>query len=363
MLCPPAFFVSTCSLIHLQARDNLVSSAHGRPRLINIQDCTIERLTLEDFPNSQDPRNDIFRFYVSICGLLGDLCEMLMRRPQLASHERNAISADLLRWLRALPERLRLYDSEGKAMPYNFEVARLHVIYFTAVTVLYRPPSVYRLSRNNTAALMASSMNCHLFEAFQLRDQAHFLSGQEIWQLLVAAIPQLSSWPVPSLWQDAQSGLDVLEEVLTTLGRKLPSATNNLRNVRLLRSAIANGSIAASTASRDLPTEDNQYSYFCAMDLFESFGADVANNYREVERLLGGLPDPRKDNTISIGDEAGTYLSSGAITPGQPEDQSGIGSMTDMLNGEGNFYEGLTGFDMFDQSNWMVNWVFDQNMP
>jgi hypothetical protein len=341
----------------------MIASAHGRPRLIRIEDCTIERLSLEDFPNPSDPRNDIFRFYVAICGILGDLCEMLMRRPHLSATERNTIGADLLRWIQALPERLRLYDRDGNPRPYDFEVAKLHTVYFSAVTILFRPSSVYQLAPSNTASVIASSMNCHLFEAFQLRDQAHFLSGPETWQLLVTAIPQLASWPIATLWQDAQSSLDIIEDVLTTLGRKLPSATNNLRNVRLLRSAITNGSITASSGSREARPEELQCStYFCPLDLFESFGADVATNYRQVEKLLGELPGAPSGNGPVEAPLPTAFLPNNGLSPFPPVEPE-LTTMSELMTGEGSgLFEGLTGFDPFDQSNWMMNWVFDQNI-
>jgi hypothetical protein len=90
------------------ARDNLTSSAHGRPRIIQPEDCTNALPTTDDFGIQRKLHAEIFVQYVSITRILGNLCQLMTRHGEPSSKDKEAIAVELHAFLEALPEPLRL---------------------------------------------------------------------------------------------------------------------------------------------------------------------------------------------------------------------------------------------------------------
>ena len=272
-------------IIVLQARDSLIASAHGRPRIINLADCTIERPMITDFVAYGKERGQIFMSYISICGILGDLCQLLTRSSSPSAAELDGLGLALLGYMRTLPPSLLLNTSDGNPKAYSLELAQLHTPYLIAATILFRPRSIFSLTQANTPALIASSLAYRLFEAMELRDDTYYLGSVFAWYLLVAAIPQLACTRIPSLREQANTALDAIEGVLQTLGTKRPSAINNLRNVRKLRQALNVRERQQTRPATPTSSPSEQLS-FSPVDLFAMFGPQVADDYRRVRSLL-----------------------------------------------------------------------------
>ena len=300
-----------------QCRDNAIALAHGRPRIINLADCTTPRPTVDDFPQPADRRAQVFVAYVNICGLVGDICELLTRTNSPSVESRDAIGLQLLDWIRTLPLSLRLYNPDGSARPYDFEIAQLHIPFLSAVTILFRPRSNFMLTTSNTAAIVASTLSTRLFEAFQLRDQTYYLSGVYSWYFLVATILQLSCFRISALKSEAQAAVTTIQEALRILGEKSPSARNNYRNVQVLRKAFEDSSssvpsgAAATTAmanpgpARD-PSQISERFSFSPIALFETFGPEITENFNRVEGLLSKV----NSSAVTSNPDAGTTVPS-----------------------------------------------------
>jgi len=237
----------------LYVRDSIMSSAHGRPRLLRLADSTMDPPSIHDFPDPNSLPAHIFVSYVGITEIMCDLCELLVNSNHLATEARDRIEQRLLVFVRGFPERLKLHGSEGIQRPYDFELAQLHIPLLTTIAILYRPHSVFTLKPSNAAGVVAAYLSFRIFQAIELREQTRFLSSSFSWYLLVTAIPHLSSLRIPALCKEANLALDAIEGVLGTLGTVRPSATTNLQNVKAIRKVL---SVPDAGLLRDLRPSD-----------------------------------------------------------------------------------------------------------
>ncbi|KAK2779477.1 hypothetical protein FQN53_001373 [Emmonsiellopsis sp. PD_33] len=285
----------------LTCRDSAIAAGHGRPRMINLADCTVERPTVNDFLNPNDRRSLIFVHYVSISGIVGNLSELVTRNRTPSLEAKDAIGRELLNWIRNLPPSLRLYNPDGSSRPYDNEIAQLHVPFFSAITILFRPRSNFRLVPANTAAIVASTINTRLFEAFQLRDHTYSLAGAYAWHFLVAAILQLSCWRIEAFKAEAQAAVVTIEAALKTLGERSPSAANNYRNIQVLRKAFESSAVSGAS-SRDASTTPTETFSFHPIELFDTFGLEVTSNFHRVESVLAKFDrNLNNQNEITFG--------------------------------------------------------------
>src|SRR5882757_7371634 len=215
-----------------------MSSAHGRPRIVNPADCGIEPPSIYDFPDPNDLRAQIFASYVSITSIMCDLCQLLARQNDPPLAEKNKIGLRFLDYVRSLPPALRLVQPNQVSRPYSFDLAQLHIHLLTTIIILYRPQSIFHVPPASAPAIVASNLNFRIFEAMELRGHTCFLSSGFAWHLLVTAIPQLSCLGIPALREEFKGNLDALEGVFRTLGSTRPSAANNLRNIQVIRRAL-----------------------------------------------------------------------------------------------------------------------------
>ncbi|EXJ53608.1 phospholipase A2 [Cladophialophora psammophila CBS 110553] len=268
----------------LYARDSIMSSAHGRPRIVNPADCGIEPPSIYDFPDPSDIRAQIFVSYVSITGIMCDLCQLLTRQNDPPSVEKNEVGLRLLDYVRSLPPALLLVQPNGIPRPYSFDLAQLHVHLLTTIIILYRPQSIFCIPSASSPAIVASNLSFRIFEAMELRGHTCSLSSGFAWHLLVTAIPQLSCLVIPSLREECKSNLDTLEGCFRTLASTRPSAANNLRNIQEIHRALESKeplpkARLSANASMDAFS-------FSPLELFGPYGVDVPRNYDRITAAL-----------------------------------------------------------------------------
>ena len=265
------------------ARDNLTASAHGRPRIIQPEDCTAPMTKVSDFGDQQDVRAAIFVHYVAITRILGDLCQLVTRKGEASSEDKHSIALRLHAYLESLPEAFRLYSGSGLAQRYSLELAQLHVPILITITILFRPRTVFQLAEGNAPSVAAAFLSFRVFQAIQLREHTRFLSSAFSWHLLVTAIPLLSCTKVAALETEANDALDALENVLETLGKVRPSAVNNLRNVRVIRKAM-DSKPQGTTPGLGTPNYNGNLHY--GSQLLQMYGHEAVHQYRQISDIL-----------------------------------------------------------------------------
>lgn len=274
----------------LRTKDSLSASAHGRPRHVHPLDCTQPALTLEDFENPSDSRARISVSYVTIIGILGDLCQLMARNGDATLTEKNDIAQSLLTYLESLPHEQRLIAVDGSAMPYDLDIAQLHIHILATISILYRSRSMFSLSPANAASIAAASLSFRIFEAIDLREHTHCLSSAFAWHMLVAASPPLACLRLPELSLNAGLALDTLEKSLETLARTRPAAKVNLRNVRAIRKAMT--STPAPVSGRDVEScvegpEAGAGYLDLAPAILANYGDEAVRHYEELLQVLG----------------------------------------------------------------------------
>lgn len=277
----------------LRTKDNISASAHGRPRHVNPIDCTQPPLTLADFPGPSDRRAEVFIRYVAIVEILGDLCQLMARKGDVISTEKNDIAVRLLAYLETLPPNLRLVTDDGSAMPYNLDIAQLHVHILATISILYRSKSMFSLTPANAASIAAANLSFRVFEAIELREHTHCLSSAFAWYMLVAATPSLACLRLPELSANASLALDSLEKSLETLALTRPAATVNLRSVKAIRKAMTSTSAPAGIRDVDNVSSDlNAGSRYLEMapTLLANYGEEATRHCHELIRILGPVP-------------------------------------------------------------------------
>ncbi|KAJ5813676.1 uncharacterized protein N7503_000426 [Penicillium pulvis] len=211
----------------LYARDSLISAAQGRPRAINIEDSDVRPISLDDF-TCQDRNAHLFVAHVRICSILGTLAEFCIRNG-LTHSKHVAIERDLRLWISELPSCLRMYQQTPEKNPtmYDLEIWQLHVPYFTALTILYRP--LYSTSIPSPVPLLSSSFVVGIFEDFLARDDVRRLNSIFTFHLLIASFPQLMCYKYSALRSSVEDELNVIKMALHEMSKQWDSALGPLR--------------------------------------------------------------------------------------------------------------------------------------
>ncbi|PGG96987.1 hypothetical protein AJ80_09760, partial [Polytolypa hystricis UAMH7299] len=217
------------------ARDCLISAGHGRPRAINPDDCDVRPLTPDDFYDTSAD-GSLFIPYVELCSLVGGLTQCGLRK-YIPRQKRQFFENALYRWVRELPEHLKLFHktfpaegaSAGKLqlVPYNFEARQLHVLYFIIIAILFRssPPA----STPSPASILASSFIAGIYEDFLARDEIRFLGPIFTFYLLASGVGLLSCLRYPHLWGRAEQDLQIIYNSQKELAKRWPSAIGSLK--------------------------------------------------------------------------------------------------------------------------------------
>ena len=308
------------------ARDNLTASAHGRPRVIQPEDCTVTTPSSQDFENQQDfgSQQAIFQKYIAITRILGDLCQFMTRHGEASPSDKEDIAIRLNSFLGSLSDPLRLYSLSGLAQGYNLELAQLHVPILIAITILFRPRTIYQLTAANAASVTAAFLSFRVFQAIQFREQTRFLSSAFAWYLLVTAIPLLSCAKVEALQIEANEALDALEGVLETLGKVRPAAANNLRNVRAIRKAMSSTSRGMSGSSANTDHRDGHSTGFLRFGppLLQAYGLEAVQQYEQIADILRVHSHNQADRSAQVAAHTLSCLS------GRPDQIANNGHLT-----------------------------------
>ncbi|CAG9992925.1 unnamed protein product [Clonostachys byssicola] len=205
-------------------RDNQIATSHGRPRVLDPRDSNVKHLHLGDFPNLDQVDSLRFIFFVRINSILGDMVSHY-RRGSLSERRRMDTEEALLRWLKELPPSLHLHDQTSRALrSYQFKSRQLHIPFFIAVVILYRPEAQSSQTTSSLASLIAASFVTRIFSEFIDWGDISFLAPPFIFYLLVAGLNQVSSHRHPDLSQHADQEIQTVRDALNELKKRFPTA-------------------------------------------------------------------------------------------------------------------------------------------
>jgi hypothetical protein len=240
----------------LYARDCMISMSHGRPRAINSSDSDVRPLSLSDFPSDSQNHAHLFIVYVEICSILGDLSQSFVR-GNLSRSLRLQIETRLSAWITNMPPSLQIHSPSGGLAPYNFLSRQLHIPYFTALTILFRPTSPS--TPPSAVPLLASSFASGIFEDFLARGEIPMLASVHILHIMCVAMTQLACYRYPTLWSRASTELNVLNQALAEMSKRYPSAFGAQRVVRDVERAVKKLDRYTGALHLGLPPDQTQY--------------------------------------------------------------------------------------------------------
>jgi hypothetical protein len=351
----------------LCTRDNLMASAHGRPRMLNPADSTVPTIDLNDFENPQDQRAIVFVAYVKVVQILGDLCELLRRHGHIDHVERAGFISRLEACLSSFPEQLHLLDSKDSFRAYDLDIAQLHIPIMVTLTILHRPRSIFALRVSNAESITAAHLGFRLFEAIHLRNHTRLLSSAFAWHLLAVSIPHLSALRFPELEVESNQTMDALEKSLSLLGTVRPAAVNNLRNIRAIRRAVLG-------SSRTQPTRRNTPELTSAIDrqvapssahIFRHYGPSSIQYHERVISILKGRSNTNSNQRTTAEDVVLENFNTVQSCSGAQCHSVNLLSDNDVgvsVNDAQDLFTALFGPGLQDNS-WMRDWMEDLHLP
>lgn len=236
----------------------------GRPRAINIEECTVKAPSKEDF-SVVDARCHLFIAHVSISRHMGDIAESHRKRG-LTDDLRQTYENVLFRWIYRLPQPLRLFTNQplkGLADRHLTNL-QLHVSYFVCLLMLYKDANSE--SPEFTAALLAASFIVGILEDIMARDEVRYLPAIFPFYTLAAGLVGLLGYRYPDLRSIAEQEFAVVKIVLEQLGQRWLSAKSALVALRNTREMIQKQHI--------LNTEPKPLTASLG-DFFEAFGPEL----------------------------------------------------------------------------------------
>ncbi|KAH7258019.1 hypothetical protein BKA59DRAFT_523508 [Fusarium tricinctum] len=252
--------------LKIGVRDSLISVAHGRPRVINLDDSDVQSPIASDFPDSLSAFQ-LFSAWVDICQVLGDISSCCMRRHMSRTKRLYIVNA-LCRWTTSLPQELCVAPSNQPPHSYfanshNLAARQLYLPYFTSLIVLSRMQ--HSAGSLSLTATLAASFVARIFEDFLARDEVKVLAPISTRYCLISSMALVSVMPNKRLWDAVQPDLDILQHALTELSKRWRSA---IGASRALQNAINKRRQRTCSSAAELRMDNkDSLEYFKMIDL------------------------------------------------------------------------------------------------
>ncbi|KAK4497311.1 hypothetical protein PRZ48_011761 [Zasmidium cellare] len=334
----------------LVARDCHLATAHGRPRAIAMNESTVSKLTVADFPLHRACAHEVTS-YVAVSLIFGDIGECY-RHGKVTASRLKLVGNDLYVWVHELPRHLQLFNQEPGAglNTYDFVSRQIHVVYFTTLILLLRA-----YSPDSKGAILAASFIAAIFEEFLIRDEIRYLPAIHKFFLLTAGItlaPARNKFCEES--NDASVDLAIIKQALRSFAERHPSALANLHTLERMERSFGKSGPAPET-----PTvmDENQRMFFRTFGpglchqwrLFEQQAAEVATrsydlpSHESTTLNEGGLEELADGRHASVG------ILDGGNTQTVPTDFFEGGA------GAGDLILPLQWYDTVESTSWILN--------
>ncbi|QPC65603.1 hypothetical protein HYE67_007834 [Fusarium culmorum] len=283
----------------LVVRDSLISVAHGRPRVINLDDSDVQPPMASDFPDSLFAFQ-LFSAWVNICQVLGDISSCCMRRHMSRTKRLYIVNA-LCCWTTSLPQELWVAPSNQPPHSYfanshNLPARQLYLPYFTSLIVLSRMQ--HSAGSLSAVATLAASFVARIFEDFLARDEIKVLAPISTRYCLISSMALVSVMPDKRLWDAVQPDLEILQLALTELSKRWRSA---IGASRALQNAIKKRQQRTESSTTELRMDNkNSLEYFKMIDLsycriWSTLSQQVSSSPVDVQGQMAVVMQPPTD--------------------------------------------------------------------
>ncbi|KIW12445.1 hypothetical protein PV08_09722 [Exophiala spinifera] len=226
----------------LFARERLTAMCQARPLTISPEDCTVREPSLEDFgSSSDDPRAEIFIYWVRLCDIIGRISQHLSRPTEGGQPFSfpTALAEELIAWINNLPARLQLPDMPDRSRRFDRDVLKLHLPYLTTVTILHLNWSSQHPSQAfpeaYTAAVLSASCVTRIFKDLLARGKIRFLGAIACWYVGTAIVALLHTQRIDTLVTPGANDIRILRVALNELAALWPSTAIFVKGFDRLR--------------------------------------------------------------------------------------------------------------------------------
>ncbi|KAK6387602.1 hypothetical protein LTS17_000871 [Exophiala oligosperma] len=214
----------------LFARERLTAMCQGRPLTISPEDCNVRKPSLEDFgSSSDDPRAEIFIYWVRLCDIIGRISQHLSRPTEGGQPFSfpTELAEELIAWINSLPVHLQLPDMSDRSRRFDRDVLKLHLPYLTTVTILHLNWSSQHPSQPfpeaYTAAVLSASCVTRIFRDLLSRGKIRFLGAIACWHVGTAIVALLHTQRIDTLAGPGANDISILRVALNELANLWPS--------------------------------------------------------------------------------------------------------------------------------------------
>ncbi|KAG8352227.1 hypothetical protein FVEN_g9738 [Fusarium venenatum] len=209
------------------ARERLTSLCQSKPCIICPEDMTIKEVQPSDFPSdpASQKKGRIFMYWVRLCGILGKISKALSRSvDSTCSPFPKELRQELVGWVQSLPPDLQLPIGSSRTELFDRDVHQLHLPYLTAIIIMHLQRTTPDLPQALPPAILAASCIARVLRDILSRGNARFLMAITCWYCGTAFIALLQAARIKQFSQEAEEGLDILDQAVGQLQHMWASA-------------------------------------------------------------------------------------------------------------------------------------------
>ncbi|VTT69226.1 unnamed protein product [Fusarium fujikuroi] len=249
------------------ARERLTSLCQSKPCIINPEDMTIQEVQPSDFPSdpASQKKGRIFKYWVRLAGIMGKVSKALSKSvdssPETATFP-TELRQELVAWVQSLPPDLQLPIGSSRTEGFDRDVHQLHLPYLTTIIVMHLQRTTPDLPQALPPAILAASCIARILRDILSRGNARFLMAITCWYSGTAFIALLQASRIKQFSQEAEEGLDILDQAVGQLQQMWASANVIRQGFERLRALprsmmhAGKGRAAGSNGSGDAPSND-----------------------------------------------------------------------------------------------------------
>ncbi|RMJ19160.1 hypothetical protein BHE90_003703 [Fusarium euwallaceae] len=279
------------------ARERLTSLCQSKPCIICPEDMNIREPQPEDFPSdaTSQKKGRIFLYWVRLCAIIGRVSKVLSQSPSAPFPA--DLRQELVNWVQTLPPDLQLSIGSSRTVSFDRDVYQLHLPYLTTVIIIHLRRTAPDLPQALPPAILAASCIARILRDILSRGNARFLMAITCWYCGTAFIALLQASRIKQFSQEAEEGLDILEQAVGQLQKMWASANVIRQGFERLRSLprtmIQSGRPKPATAhGDDLSDEFNWILLFPFVTRSTSRIADHLIADKELGTTVTALPSP-----------------------------------------------------------------------
>ncbi|QPC60690.1 hypothetical protein HYE67_002921 [Fusarium culmorum] len=251
------------------ARERLTSLCQSKPCIICPEDMTIQEVQPSDFPSdpASQKKGRIFMYWVRLCAIMGKVSKALSKSVDSSSEIPTfptELRQELVAWVQSLPPDLQLPIGSSRTEGFDRDVHQLHLPYLTTIIVMHLQRTTPDLPQALPPAILAASCIARILRDILSRGNARFLMAITCWYCGTAFIALLQANRIKQFSQEAEEGLDILDQAVGQLQQMWASANvirqgfERLRALprSMMHTGTGKGRATASNGSSDGPSND-----------------------------------------------------------------------------------------------------------